>query len=199
MGRRWSPDSKTTTESQLGIDIRWMKKQGCLRPGVSGPLSWTFRGKPSGSVHFRVEPECIVLNYRYLRNDGGWKSIREIVYFDWTACTYGGRRQWFLCPKCGCRVAIVYGCEHFFCRGCHNLTYASQQEGMSDRLMRRSRNIRQRLGGGVSLAEPFPWKPLNMHWKTYWRLREEAETASHRWLGIVAEELGIDGVCDDLL
>ena len=191
-GRRWSPDSKSTTGRYLGIDIRWMKKQGFLHPGVIGQLSWTRRGKTIGSNCFGVTSDYLILCYQYSQNDGGEKFIKQIVYFDWTACTYGGRRQWFLCPKCGRRVAIVYGGEQFFCRGCHNLTYASQQESRADRLMRRSRKIRLRLGGGVNLLEPLPCKPKNMHWETYRRLYDKATYAHYFALQIEAEELGID-------
>ena len=39
---RW--DSKTTTESQHRVDIRWLKKQGYLQVGKFGCLSWSRGG-----------------------------------------------------------------------------------------------------------------------------------------------------------
>ena len=55
----------------------------------------------------------------------------------------------------------------------------------------RTQYIRTSLGGSPSLAEPFPEKPKGMWWRTYWRLREEAQEAEHRsWLG-VAKRFGI--------
>ena len=42
-----------------------------------------------------------------------------------------------------------------------------------------AQKIRMRLGGSVSLFEPFPEKPIRMHWRTYLRLRARAEAAEH--------------------
>ena len=80
--------------------------------------------------------------------------------------------------------AVIYGAgKYFLCRHCYDLTYASQQENVNDRKLRKANRIKERLGG--SLQGPFPWKPKNMHWKTYWRLREEAVQAeSSAWAAI---------------
>jgi hypothetical protein len=57
--------------------------------------------------------------------------------------------------------------------------------------MRKAQNIRQRSGGSASLSEPFPWKPKNMHWKTYERLYKEAEYANNlSWL-IMGQRFGL--------
>jgi hypothetical protein len=57
--------------------------------------------------------------------------------------------------------------------------------------MRKAQNIRQRLAGSANLSEFFPWKPKNMHWKTYYRLREEAEQANNlSWL-IMGQRFGL--------
>ena len=45
-----------------------------------------------------------------------------------TKCHYGGQRQWFRCPACSKRVGILYEHEdHFKCRTCLGLCYASQK------------------------------------------------------------------------
>lgn len=172
-------DSKKTTGSQCMIDIRWMKKQRYLHPGTTGTLSWSCRGEEFCSISFRAETNRLVLDYRNRQNGGEWKSIEDKIYFTWTPCNYGGRRQWFLCPRCNRRVAIVYGGKYFCCRHCHNLTYASQQEGGSDRLMRKVRKIRRRLEASNDLFEPIWFKPKNMHQKTFDRLRREVEYANN--------------------
>ncbi len=187
---RWN--SKITAESRFKVDIRWMKKNGLLIPGTVGSMSWERRGRETGSIGYCVEADRLTLIYRYKNMDREWESIKDSIFFTWTPCNYGGRRQWFLCPECNRRVALVYGGKDYRCRHCHNLTYASQQEDISDRLRRRSRKIRKRMGGGNNLFEPFPFKPPNMHWDTYWRLREEAERASTRSLLIGAKKLGIN-------
>jgi len=187
---RWN--SKSTTESQHRIDIRWLKKQGYLQPGHFGFLSWSWRNKQTGYIGYRMEANCMVLNYRHRPHDGEWENVEQTVSFDRTPCNYGGHRTWFLCPRCWKRVAVLYGAgKYFFCRHCYNLTYSSQQESRADRLMRKARKIRERMGGSDNIVDSFPEKPKNMHWKTYWRLRDRSEHANNlSWL-IMGQQLGI--------
>ncbi len=180
-------DSKKTTESQCQIDVRVMKKQGALVPGATGKISWQHCDKETGSIGYRTEDKRLILNYQRRQKDGDWQSIEQVIPLTWTYPNYGGKRTWFLCPHCCRRVAIVYGGNYFFCRCCHNLSYSCQQESREDRLMRRARTIRCRLGGGANLLEPFPLKPKNMHWKTYEELRREAETAHQKSLALAGQ------------
>ena len=190
-GRWYRYDSKSTTESQLMIDIRWMKKQEYLIAGTTGMMSWKSCGREIGSIGFSCEKDRLILKYRNKHRDGEWESIEDDIQFTWTPCNYGGRRQWFLCPSCKRRVAVVYGGKYFRCRHCHNLTYSSQQESQEDRLRRKSMKIRKKLGADDSLMEPILFKPKNMHWATFDRLRHEAESASNLSLVIGARRLGV--------
>jgi len=172
-------DKKKTTESNRRIDIRYMKRQGMLKSGTVGLLSWTRNGKQNGDINFCMERDQLILSYRYRFWGGEWEEVEQLVYFDRTACNYGGERIWLLCPHCLRRVLLLYGAgKYFLCRHCHNLTYATQQERKKDRLIKKAQAIRERLGGSRNLLEPFPKKPKGMHWKTYWRLYSEAEKAS---------------------
>lgn len=188
---RW--DTKDATESQHSIDIRWLKKNNYLRPGVSGTLSWSRGEEQTGWIRYTIEHDRMILHYRYRRGGGEWQDIEETVYFDHTPCNYGSSRKWFLCPQCHKRVAVIYGAgKYFLCRHCYDLTYSSQQENPADCLIRKARKIRKDLGGNDNLTDAFPNKPKHMHWKTYWRLREEATHAENAgWLWI-AEKFGID-------
>jgi hypothetical protein len=163
--------SKRTTESQHRVDIRKLKKDGCLIPGISGHIRWSCRGEETGSVGYKVYEDRLVLNYKHRQQGEEWQHIEQTVLFDWTQCNYGNSRTWLLCPRCCERVAVLYGAgKYFWCRQCHNLTYSTQQEGKPDRLMSKARNIRRRLGGNDNLLDPIPLKPKHMHWKTYRRL-----------------------------
>lgn len=185
---RW--DSKTTTESQHRIDIRWLKKQGYLRPGNAGLLSWSWRDKQTGSIGFRMETDRMVLNYRHRPHGGDWEDVEQAISFDRTPCNYGGFRTWFLCSRCWRRVAVLYGAgKYFFCRHCYDLTYASQQENRADRLMRKARKIRERLGASNNLTVPIFFKPKNMHRKTFNRLREEEDHANTLSWVIIGQRL----------
>ena len=95
---RW--DSKSTTESQHRIDIRWLKKQRYLRPDTMGTLSWSWRDKQTGSIGFRMEADRMVLNYRHRPHGGDWEDVEQAISFYRTPCNYGGFRTWFLCPRC---------------------------------------------------------------------------------------------------
>lgn len=188
-GSRWA---KTTTESQKRIDIRWLKKQGYLQSGRSGSLFWSSNGQQTGFINYRMETGCMVLNYRIRINGGEWEDIEETIILVRTPCNYGGERIWFRCPHCWKRVAVLYGAgKYFLCRHCYNLAYSSQQEGKSDRLMRKARKIRQRLGASENLFESIWLKPKNMHQKTFDRLRREADYANNLSLVIMGQQLGI--------
>ena len=157
-----------------------------------GFLSWSRRNEQTGLIGFRMETDRMVLNYRHRPRGGEWENVEQVVSFDRTPCNYGGHRTWFLCPRCWKRVAVLYGAgKYFFCRHCYSLTYSSQQESKADRLMRKARKIRERMGGVASLIDPFPDKPKNMHWKTYWRLRERSEHANNLSFLIMAKRFGI--------
>jgi len=186
---RWN--SRKTIESQHGLDIRWLNKQGDLRSGAIGFLSWSTRGKETGSIRYRIEETRLVLNYQHRFRGGEWERVEQAIEFDRTPCHYGGHRTWFLCPQCWRRIAVLYGAGKFFrCRHCYGLAYSSQKERLSDRLMRKARGIRERLGGGRNLFESFPSKPKNMHCETYNRLSIEAKIAEYRMWKIEGQRLG---------
>jgi hypothetical protein len=191
-GRHNSWSAKTTTESQHRVDIRWLKKQDDLRSGKAGLISWSLRGERTGSIGYRMKADRMILNYRHRPKGGDWEEVEQTILFDRTPCNYGGQRKWFLCPRCWTRVAVLYGAgKYFFCRHCYDLAYGSQQESRADRLMRKARKIRHRLGASDDLFEPIWLKPKNMHWKTFDRLRKEAVHANNlSWL-LMGKRLGI--------
>lgn len=189
---RW--DSKTTTESQHRIDIRWLRKQGYLRPGTMGSLSWSCGDEQTGSIRYSMEEDQMILNYRHRPPGEDWEQVKINVQFSETACNYGGSRKWFICPNLNCsrRVAVLYGAgKYFLCRHCYGLVYSSQQESRPDRLMRKARKIRKRLGVSDDLTESILFKPKNMHQKTFDRLRREAEHANNLSWIIIGQRFGI--------
>ncbi len=45
-----------------------------------------------------------------------------------TSCFFGGKRYWFLCPRCNRRTGILYFVQsEYTCRSCSRLAYRSQQ------------------------------------------------------------------------
>jgi hypothetical protein len=188
---RW--DRKTTTEEVRRLDIRYMRKQcGIHCPGSAGSLSWSRGGEPTGSIAYRVQEEHLVLNYRYRSYGEDWQDYRESIQLDRTPCNYGGERIWFLCPHCSKRVAVLYGADvRFLCRHCYCLPYASQNETYMDRMARKARKIRRRLGSGEGLDELIWEKPKGMHWTTFESLRVKEAAANDASTQHLIEKLAL--------
>jgi hypothetical protein len=165
-----------TCEDYHAIDVRDYARKGLLKPDTWGWTKWSRDDEETGSISFVAGDGCITLKYRVRAHGGDWESVEQRVPLDYTSPPYGGRRPWFLCPRCWRRCAKLYGGARFYCRKCWGLTYQSQREDRSDRLMRRARAIRMRLGGSADMTEFFPPKPKRMHWRTYSRLYQEAKT-----------------------
>ncbi len=159
-----------TTDDILQLDIRSLNRGGVLvELGATHKLHWLVIGKRVQSASLRLERDHLVVEH-----DGGC----QVVGLARTACNFGGHRSWFLCPCCYRRVGVLYlGQSGFLCRHCYALPYASQLETYSDRMMRKVRKIRRRLGASVSLLEPIGERPKGMHRVTFQGLaRLEAMT-----------------------
>ncbi len=206
-GNRYRFDKKATTGETHGLDVRYLHREGLLKSGHSFSLRWSRAGRETGSIGGMVGgnpgdlPERVVLSYRHRSGPGGeWEGVRESVPLEWTPCNFGGERPWFLCPGADCsrRVAVLYGPgRYFLCRHCYALSYESRREDKASRALRRARKIRERLGGGANMLEPFPEKPKGMHHDTYMRLfwrSHEAEKEqlayAREWLDKLKREIG---------
>ena len=121
--------------------------------------------------------------------DGIGETWIELTYTDQHL---GGRRPWFMCPKCDRRCALLYR-RHgdLGCRKCHDLAYESQCLSRSDRLTLQAQRIRHRLGASGNLSKPFPARPSGMHRRTYARWCEKGLAAEQAALG--AMQVWLDG------
>ncbi len=148
-----------TVDDYPRIDIRLMKRRGMLDAGKSGALSWSCRESLVCTVNYECHPDRLDLIQH---------SERHAVRFDTTPCHYGGKRQWFLCPGCTRRVAVLCGVEDVFrCRHCHQLPYLSQNTTLLRRLIRRRQHIEKRLfedGSGQRWR-----KRKGLHYQTFSR------------------------------
>ena len=116
-----------------------------------------------------------------------------LVPLDWTSCTYGGYRAWFLCPDCGRRAALLYlvGPGNVSCRHCLNLDYDSQRESKEDRAIRRYNKIRRRLGWKPGFLNGEGGKPRAMHWRIFWLLRAQHAVAAFESVAGYATRRGL--------
>lgn len=166
-GRRYG--SKRSTSDMWRLDVYCLYKQGMLAPGRVSSLSWSQNGQKQASINMWAEDGHIVLKYRSKERGGEWEDKQYPVFLDWTACHFGGKRPWFLCPCCGRRVAVLWGRAIYACRHCHNLAYECQREETHSRLLRRKQKIRDRLGW----ESDWGFKPKGMHQRTFDRLVDE--------------------------
>ena len=197
-GRHWGC-GRATVEDGLTLDIRKLVRDGGIQPGQwrSGTLTWRRvpSGEETGSIGYEanlIAPDDAWIRLHYRQNEEP-RDYR--VRPETTGPNYGGRRWWFRCPATGCRVAKLHsppGGDMFASRRAYGLAYRSQRELSHERALARTQDIRMKLGGDPSLAIPFPDKPRGMWWRTYERLRAEAEQAEMRsWIG-VAERFGFE-------
>jgi hypothetical protein len=190
------PSWRRTVESCCWIDVNRLHREGCLTAGWAGAWQWTRDGQTVDGINLRAEESRLNLAYRLRIGGNDWEEVTETIRIVRAACRLGGSRPFFICPGvvngCACerRVVRLYGVGRYFrCRHCHGLAYASQREGLADRTLRRSNNIRQRLGGGPGLMEPFPSRPKGMWQRTYDRLQERAAKAEMHAHGAFTERV----------
>lgn len=165
--------AKLPCESCTSIDVRRWNREGQLRPGRDYLVAISRGTEFAGKIEIRVEHNAVVLFYR---------GLEQRVPLAWTPCHLGGERPWFICSggfrsrSCGQRVAVLFDRGGLFvCRSCCGLVYSSQQETPKFRRIRRARKIRMALGGGESLADPFPERPGGMHRSSYARICQAYE------------------------
>jgi len=174
-GYYWRSGAKDCADDFNRLDVRHCARTGMLQPGRSTVWKWRFRDEVVATVNVQVESDRLVLNYRHREGDSEWKNENYAVRIVWTPCRFGGTRPWFLCPARGCgrRVAVLYGGGIFACRQCHQLTYRSTRENVSDRATRRGDRLRARLGWEPGILNGDGEKPKWMRWETFHRLSEE--------------------------
>jgi len=171
-GRRCQGGKNVTTDYRA-LDVRQLQRDGLLEPGQEFGWNWYREGEKVASIDVRTETDRVHLDYRYRRHGQGWKDENYPVLLDWTPCTYGGNRAWFLCPAAGCgkRVAILYGGAGIFaCRHCRRLAYPSQRENVRYRAIRQADKLRNRLGWELGILNGHGGIPKGMHRLTYLRL-----------------------------
>ena len=128
--------SKSFVEGSRTLCIYELNKWGYIKKSRSGSIIWTYgedesrigivSNLASGIPYFR-------LYYTVYRDEPIKRDYK--VYLDQTACHYGGRRSWFICPLtvdgvvCRRRVAkLYYGDTWYGCRHCMGLGYQKQYE-----------------------------------------------------------------------
>ncbi len=184
MGAQGQRFGKATVEDGFTLDINLLIRNEDIEPGQScfGTLSLTRAagGQDLGSISYEANltaPDQAWISLHY-RVSGESQDCR--IRLESMPVHFGGRRWWFRCPATGRRCAKLHlpiGQRIFASRMAHDLGYQSHRVQTYDRALDRAQDIRMRLGGSPSLTEPFPERPKNMWWRTFWRLKESAHAA----------------------
>ena len=144
------------------IDARRWQREGILQPGRGGGWVWTDAdtGKQTASIGYSTEPGAVVLNYTM--ND---RPMRQRVPILATPCHFGGQRQWFACPHCARRVAVLFlRANGFFCRRCNRIAYGSQSDDALGRTWRKQQKVEAPSRGALAAAEGHaPQDPERLH------------------------------------
>lgn len=174
---------RLTVGAARGVDVRQLARWGAFH-GLQD------RGLLGGWGRYTATPEGLWVRYGLA---GDTEERAAWVAVEWTPCPFGGRRPWFLCPRCGRRCQAVYVRSGVACRKCSGLAYHSQRLNASDRAHRRGMRLVERLG--VPRGEPSHWaslepwtveKPPRMRWATYERIVERAREAEEdRFLALM--------------
>lgn len=148
---RWSYSSRSTVEECKRVTTKFLNENHYFDGGVRwGGVNWSRNGEKNGSISIAISTlggeEYI--RFQYTQTDLHTNEKTELDYktrIVSTACHFGGRRWWFICPlvvngqACNRRVGVLHlgNGKYFGCRHCYNLTYSSSKESHKfDRLFR---------------------------------------------------------------
>jgi len=110
--------SRAVIEGCLPLDIRRLNREGWR-------FGWQMLSYTSGaSISFVGTREALKLAYW-----AAGQPVNEAIRVVTSAMHFGGSREFFLCPGCGRRFAILYSVHgHFRCRRCNHMAYRTQNE-----------------------------------------------------------------------
>ena len=72
-GRHWQYGADTTCDYR-SLDVRWMKREGLLAPGINRQVTWSRGGEVTGSIGIHSEPGRVILDYRHRDHGGEWQA-----------------------------------------------------------------------------------------------------------------------------
>ena len=187
-GRSSSFGGKRDTSSSMPLDIRKITRKGLLVPGSSFSWQWLVNDRQVAGISIRVDLQGMVLSYR-IQSTG--EVVEQRVQTQTSPFHLGGQRQWFTCPQCSKRVAVLYAPGRYFaCRLCGGLGYATQKESVGDRASTKADKLRKRLGWQAGILNGDGCKPKGMHWETFWKLKSRHDALVQVSLNDISRKLG---------
>ena len=171
---RYRTKNTVPIEAELKISIDQLNKQGIFQGNLLS-MSWRYKGAPhSCTVEYLSGTEQIMFTI-----DGESHAI-DLDYYQ---SGYGGRTPLFL--HGGRRVRHIYYIHEWrrlVTRHQFNARSSTWSMSTPDRAREKAIKLRKRFG--LSVEYPFIYdpiypfqKPKGMHWKTFYRIKNEIEAA----------------------
>src|ERR1044072_835937 len=104
---RYGVGRKRATCEALRVDVYHLARHGMLTPGRMSLLTWTCRGKRSGSIQVVAGEGRIILLFRVTVEGQQWERCAQPVALVTVPTNFGPRRL-FQCPNCGRTCRDLY-------------------------------------------------------------------------------------------
>ncbi len=131
------PAHRLKAENTASLDVAYLSRHGHLDVGSWKRLYWRQSGQVRLKGLVKAFDDHLTIDIGFHTH---WIALTQ------TPCHFGGQRRWFVCPRCGNRMAVLY-MRHgrFACRHCQQIAYQSQSGDADDRLIWRHHNLSHKL------------------------------------------------------
>ena len=190
-GRRFQNRRGPNLEEVPQLDVRVLKRNGLFDLSASnGSINWANAGLTECALEYTYKDSTLGISYAVKTPQTASETVLEHIFIDRTTCNYGGTRTWFSCPNCNARKAILYcASKRFLCRQCYGLSYSCQNEVYADRMIRKARKLRSKLGASMDLQRPISARPHGMYRTTFERLVRQDQDNVRRVVGAYSQRL----------
>jgi hypothetical protein len=177
-------------EDCRSIIVNSWSKEGLLAAGNYCRWTWKdHQGAVKASMGVWTLDDGLELTYTINPRSEYAENICYRVPVVFTKCNYGGRRPWFICPRCSRRVGKLYlKSKYYLCRHCNNLSYACRNESEAFRLLHKAQRINDRLLGPAPPNQLLAGRPKGMHWKTYNKITHRIKLLDRQALNAAVRE-----------
>ena len=189
-GRRFQNRRGPNLEEVPQLDVRALKRSGLFDKSTSnGSIKWTNAGLTECALEYTYKDSTLGISYAVKTPQTDYTTVSESIFIDHTVCNYGGTRTWFSCPNCNARKAILYcASKRFLCRQCYRLNYSCQNEVYADRMIRKARKLRSKLGASMDLQLPISERPHGMYRTTFERLIKQDQDNVRHVIGAYSQQ-----------
>ena len=142
-GRRsGSANVKPLVEENTSINCHILNRKGLLSPGTLFYIDFMTGSVKTLSLTVQVQRDSLYLQY-YLNS----RTYTQEVSVSYQNCHLGGKRPYFICPKCFQKRTDLYlgKTGHFNCRVCQKYAYQSQRLNAHQRHANRALHLKNKL------------------------------------------------------